>query len=153
MTPTQAEYHQKHKAFMAHIESRAVRPVPVVVAPVVAPKPEPELEAVKLPWFRMVGLVRPSIRDVQEAVAEHFGITRNDITSERRDMPVAQYRHIAVYLAKEMTGASYPLIARTFGRRDHTTAMHSYQKIRNVIESDYEMKADVESIRETIEAM
>lgn len=66
---------------------------------------------------------RPSIRDYIDATGLIYGYTYANLVGPRRDQRLAEARHLAYWLAKYRTGASYPQVARAFGR-DHTTVMH-----------------------------
>ena len=76
-----------------------------------------------------------TIRKIQDAVCTFYGVRRLDMVSQRRTEKVVRPRHIAMYLAREMTVRSFPEIGRAFGGRDHTTIMHAVDKITSLIES------------------
>lgn len=84
------------------------------------------------------------IRNIQIAVAEHFGISRIDMISSRRTWNVVQPRQVAMYLAKELTVMSLPQIGRQFGQRDHTTVLHAVRKIEALRRSDETVSRVVE---------
>lgn len=71
------------------------------------------------------------IRAIQRSVCQHYGVTLTDMLSQRRDAAVMRPRQIAVWLCKKLTGHSLPMIGRHFGRRDHTTILHSVRKIED----------------------
>jgi Bacterial dnaA protein helix-turn-helix len=62
---------------------------------------------------------------INESVSEYFAVPVSDIKSFRRTRQVVAARHAACWLAKKMTGKSYPEIGRHLGGRDHTTVMHA----------------------------
>jgi chromosomal replication initiator protein len=66
---------------------------------------------------------------IKQEVARHYEITVEQLESESRKRRVSQARHIAIYLARELTNSSYPAIGKAFGR-DHSTIMHSYQRVK-----------------------
>ncbi|MBE5791979.1 MAG: chromosomal replication initiator protein DnaA [Clostridia bacterium] len=70
-----------------------------------------------------------------DEVAKYFHITRADILSDRRSRDVAIPRQLAIYLTREMTGASTTKIGADFGR-DHATIMHACKKMLEMIEKD-----------------
>jgi chromosomal replication initiator protein len=70
-----------------------------------------------------------TIQTIKETVAEYFGLKLEDLTSKRRPRHLVFPRQIAMYLAREMTDASLPKIGEEFGGRDHTTALHAYEKV------------------------
>lgn len=90
------------------------------------------------------------ISDCIEAVCEHFHVTRRDITSDRRNRSIVRPRQIGMYYAKLLTKNSLPEIGRRFGNRDHTTVLHAFRKITQLIETDQEIRKDVEAIGEAL---
>jgi chromosomal replication initiator protein len=87
-----------------------------------------------------------SIGSIQKAVCEYFSISMNELNGKRRDQKVVKPRQVAMFLCKELTGASYPEIGSEFGNRDHTTVMHSCRKIDANIEDPY-FRTSLENIR------
>ena len=78
----------------------------------------------------------PSIATIQARVAERFGVSVLDLRSERRDRRTVWYRHVAMYLCREMT--MHPLlgIGRHFGDRDHRTVTSAVQRVADRISRD-----------------
>lgn len=72
----------------------------------------------------------PKIRDIVEICCDYFGISLMDIISHRRSADLVLYRHIAIYLARELTPASFPQIGRVFNGRDHTTCLHAWRRAK-----------------------
>ena len=70
-----------------------------------------------------------SIRRIQKTVAAFYNVGLIDLRSHRRTQPVTFYRQIAMYLCKELTTNSLPVIGRQFGGRDHTTVLHAWRKV------------------------
>ena len=70
----------------------------------------------------------PSIDTVQRIVAAGFGVRVADLKSARRSRPVVRARHMAMFLCREHTGHSLPVIGRHFGKRDHTTVMYAIRQ-------------------------
>jgi len=66
---------------------------------------------------------------IQEKVSKYFKIHPNDLKSKKRTRAVAFPRQIAMYLSRELTDASLPIIGSKFGGRDHTTVIHACEKI------------------------
>lgn len=64
-----------------------------------------------------------------KTVAEYYGLTTEDLKSEKRNKNIATARHIAIYLCREYTQLSYKSIGESFGGKDHSTCMNSYKKI------------------------
>ncbi len=65
---------------------------------------------------------------ILEATAELFGLPIEQIIGPRRQRPLVKARQVSMYVFRELTDLSYPDIARIFGGRDHTTAIHAVKK-------------------------
>jgi chromosomal replication initiator protein len=91
-----------------------------------------------------------SPKDVIRSAAKHFGLpTRNLTGASRRKMDVLA-RSLAMYLIRELTGASFQQIGFHFGRRDHTTVMHACRKIRSAQDSDPAIQSATMQLRQRI---
>lgn len=107
-------------------------------------------------WFRIVadlGPVAPTaiyISEIQQATANHFGIEVSDLISRRRTNEIVFPRQVAMYIAKTMTPRSLPEIGRRFGNRDHTTVLHAVNKIKHLLQSDWELADDIDSIKSVL---
>ena len=66
---------------------------------------------------------------IMRAVCEKFVVSQMELCSQRRQAHLVRPRHVAFWLCKELTAATYPEIARMFGGRDHTTILHGVKKI------------------------
>nr|WP_099974102.1 chromosomal replication initiator protein DnaA [Lactobacillus terrae] len=91
-----------------------------------------------------------SIAKIQTSVAKYFNITVNDMKGKKRVKTIVVPRQIAMYLSRELTGKSLPQIGREFGNKDHTTVMHSCEKINELIDSDSQIKLAVEELKEDL---
>lgn len=67
---------------------------------------------------------------IQRCVAEEFGVSLNDLKTKRRQKTVVLPRQVAMYISRELTELSLPEIGEFFGGKDHTTVLHSYNKIK-----------------------
>ena len=90
---------------------------------------------------------RITVEDIQKQVATYFAIRMSDMHSARRARNIARPRQIAMYLAKNLTHASYPEIGRQFGNRDHTTIMHAVKKVEQLVQEDGSLADDVGLLR------
>ena len=81
-----------------------------------------------------------SIDQVQKAVTDYYTIKINSLLSKKRTKDVVFARQVAIYLSRELTDLSLNSIGESFGRRDHTTIIHSYNKIKNKIKKDKNFK-------------
>ena len=98
------------------------------------------------PHLKPGGEKRVTVDDIQRAVAEHYGLKKEDLLSERRTRSVARPRQTAMYLAKQLTTRSYPDIGRRFGGRDHTTVLHAVRRIEELKAQDPGIAQDVETL-------
>lgn len=89
---------------------------------------------------------RISIPLIQQAVAEFFNIEVADLKAQRRTKSVTFPRQIAMYLVRELTDYSLPKIGEEFGGRDHTTVIHSYEKIQELIKTDAEVDRVIKNL-------
>ena len=89
---------------------------------------------------------RVSIPIIQQTVAEFFNIEIEDLKAHRRTKNVTYPRQIAMYLVRELTDYSLPKIGEEFGGRDHTTVIHSYEKIQELIKNDAEVDRIIKNL-------
>jgi len=78
--------------------------------------------------------------------AKYFGVTPEEILSSSRTQQLVAARQIAMYLTRDLADLSWPKIGQEFGGRDHTTAMHAYRKIKELMRerrSTYTQVTDV----------
>jgi chromosomal replication initiator protein len=93
-----------------------------------------------------------SAKHVVERTARHFHITTEELLGPKRDKDIVVPRQVAMYMLRSELKLSFPKIAKELGRKDHTTAMHSVDKIEREISFDDNLKAAVEEIREKLNA-
>jgi hypothetical protein len=128
-----ANYQRIRKTYRDAPPGYVVLPVKAEPAPPSAPAPEPPPAAYILPPMVIGPLEgverRIMLDDVRAAVCRVFGISKIDITSDRRMREIVIPRQIAMALCKRLTGASLPAIGRAFGGRDHTTVLHAVRKM------------------------
>jgi len=91
-----------------------------------------------------------SVELVQQVVADYYGITVDEMRSKRRDKHIVFPRQIAMFLIREEIAMSLPAIGQVFGGRDHTTVLHSYEKIFNEMKEDPRVADDVARLRELL---
>ncbi|MBF8437696.1 chromosomal replication initiator protein DnaA [Halanaerobiaceae bacterium Z-7014] len=85
-----------------------------------------------------------TINHIKKIVADYYNLNLEEIDSKKRTQNIVLPRQIAMYLSREMTDASLPMIGDNFGGRDHTTVMHAHNKIT-------EKYADEENFKNTID--
>ena len=93
---------------------------------------------------------RLTIDGIQRAVAEKFGMKQSMLKEKSNAKPIVYPRQIAMFLAKEMTTASYPEIGRAFGNKHHTTVLHSVEKIRALRGNDADLNRILHSLTDAL---
>ena len=84
--------------------------------------------------------------NIQRTVAEYYKIKVADLMSRRRSRSVARPRQVAMALAKELTNHSLPEIGDSFGGRDHTTVLHACRKIKELRETNSDIREDYKNL-------
>ncbi len=89
-------------------------------------------------------------KEIIEASAKFYNITYKELVGSSRKKELVWPRQIAIYLIREELNTSYPTIGNELGGRDHTTAMHAYNKIYQEVKGDKneKIKQELESIRQ-----
>ena len=87
-----------------------------------------------------------SIGQIQKAVTDYYTIKVNSLLSKKRTKDVVLARQVAIYLSRELTDLSLTSIGEAFGRRDHTTIIHSCTKIKNKIKKDKSFKNIIDNL-------
>jgi hypothetical protein len=130
------------------------QPTLVVIEP--AP-PAPDVAALPLgigaplPEHALSGPAAPavppalSVRTIQRAVCEHYGVSLLDLLSSRRTKAVVLPRWVAVWLSRRLTAYSLPAIGQHFGHRDHATILHSVRRIDELRQADPAMQARLDA--------
>jgi chromosomal replication initiator protein len=93
-----------------------------------------------------------SAKQIIDKTARHFQIDVKEICSAKRDKHIVVPRQIAMYLLRSELHLSFPKIAIELGRKDHTTAIHSVEKIEKAIKLDFLIREQVTEIREKLYA-
>ncbi len=91
-----------------------------------------------------------TIDSIKEIVADYYNMTTSTLISNRRSKNIVLPRQIAIYLARELTDASLPKIGDEFGGRDHSTVIHSCDKISNLLDEDDNITGIVRELKNKI---
>ncbi|HZO05501.1 MAG TPA: chromosomal replication initiator protein DnaA [Solirubrobacterales bacterium] len=91
-----------------------------------------------------------SAEEIQQRVAERFGISRAELVGSSRAATPLRARQVAIFLTREMTDLSLPQIGRLYGGRDHSTVLNSLRRIEAGIGDDEELAARVAELRGAI---
>lgn len=93
-----------------------------------------------------------SAKQIIERTARHFQIPLDDIVGPKRDKDIVVPRQIAMYMLRNELHLSFPKIAKELGRKDHTTAIHSVDKIEKESRTDPSLRLAITEIREHLYA-
>lgn len=89
-------------------------------------------------------------KQIVDKTARYFQISADEICSPRRDKHIVLPRQIAMYLLRSELHLSFPKISQELGRKDHTTAIHSIEKIEKSVKLDFSIREHVAEIREKL---
>ena len=93
-----------------------------------------------------------SARQIVERCAKYYQISLEDLLSPKRDKDIVLPRQVAMYLLRSELHLSFPKIAHELGRKDHTTAIHSVEKITKESEFDPTLRTAVNDIKDKLYA-
>ena len=125
----------------------------VAYSSLVGKPPTPELAMEVLGRLYATKSPEPrSVERIQEATAAEFGLDRADLLARDRTPKVAFARQVAMYLARELTGEGLPALGREFGGRNHTTVLHAWKRVSELVDKPGEKRETVEGIRRRLEA-
>lgn len=88
---------------------------------------------------------------IQQAVANYYSITIEEMVGPRRNREVVVPRQVAMYLTRDMIGMSLPKIGDAFGGRDHSTVLNGCQKVQETMRTSPSFASLVNDIRKMIE--
>lgn len=114
---------------------------------------EPSIESVREVLGDFISDIQArsmSAKDIIDVVSKFYNINNKDIIGGSRKKELVNPRQIAIYLIREELGCSYPTIGNELGGRDHTTAMHAYNKIMHEIKDlgNEKLKQEINSIKQ-----
>lgn len=90
---------------------------------------------------------KDTIDRIQAACAQYFEVPLRRLRSTRRTAHTVHARHVAMFLARQMTSCSMPEIARRFNRHDHTTVLHAVRKIEAALKTDGELRSHISRLK------
>jgi chromosomal replication initiator protein len=91
-----------------------------------------------------------SYKEVVKIIADFYKIEEETIYEKTRKKEVIKPRQIIMYILREDFSISYPSIGEKLGGRDHTTVIHSYEKIKREVKSDMLLSKEIQDIRSII---
>ncbi|HEY8999542.1 MAG TPA: chromosomal replication initiator protein DnaA [Candidatus Saccharimonadales bacterium] len=93
-----------------------------------------------------------SAKQIIERTARHFQVAVEDIVGPKRDKDIVVPRQVAMYVMRNELHLSFPKIAHELGRKDHTTAIHSVEKIEKEARLDPDLRAAISQIKDRLYA-
>jgi chromosomal replication initiator protein len=91
-----------------------------------------------------------SVEEIQQRVAERFGISRAELVGSSRAAIPLRARQVAIFLTRELTELSLPQIGRLYGGRDHTTVLNSLRRVEARLDEDADLAEKVRELRGAI---
>ena len=95
----------------------------------------------------------PTVADIQKQVENYYKVSHADLIGKKRSRNIVYARQIAIYLARNMLDMPYSSIGKSFGGKDHTTIMYSVTNIEEKMKENFEIREELESIRQMIREM
>lgn len=103
------------------------------------------IEALKDYFVKSI-ISKNKVDQVQQVVAAHYNITVEDLKSKKRNANISVPRQVAMYICRTVLEESLPKIGMEFGGKDHTTVMHSVDKIKKEITNDASFKNEIDKL-------
>ena len=94
-----------------------------------------------------------SIEIIQKVLGNFFSLSINDLKGKKRTQKVVYPRQLAMYICREMTDFSTTEIGEAFGGRDHTTVMHSIEKINGLLITDPSVDSTIENLKREVKEL
>ncbi len=91
-----------------------------------------------------------SVPEIVKVICDYYNISDSFIYNKTRRKDVVKPRQIIMYILREVFDISYPVIGERLGGRDHTTVIHSYEKIKTNIKTNPELNKEIEDIKNLI---
>lgn len=91
-----------------------------------------------------------TLNDIIDTVSKFYGIQPENLIARNRKKEVAWPRQVAMYLIRDEIKISYPSIGQKLGGRDHTTAIHAYEKVSKEIEKNDNIRQEIDVIRQKL---
>lgn len=113
----------------------------------------PTLEFVKQTLSELISSGKKKgiqLQNIIDTISQYYNIEIKELINKGRKKEIAHARQIAMYLMRTELNASYPGIGAQFGGRDHTTALHAYEKINKEMETDEKVREDVLLLKEKL---
>ncbi|MBF0445387.1 MAG: chromosomal replication initiator protein DnaA [Magnetococcales bacterium] len=91
-----------------------------------------------------------SIDEVQRTVAAYYKVTPQDLRSNKRSRLFSHPRQVAMYICKQLTDSSYPIIGKMFGNRDHTTVLYAVGQVAKKLKVNKNLARELKALTEML---
>lgn len=91
-----------------------------------------------------------NVKKIIKTVAEFYDLKENELISVSRKQEIVRPRQIAMYLLREELKSSFPFIGRRFGGKDHTTAIHAYEKVAKEVKKNGDLNEEISLIKQRV---
>lgn len=91
-----------------------------------------------------------SYEDINNVVADYFKIKPDELFTKKRTQNIANARHIAMFLCRDLIDLSYPRIGEIYGGRDHSTVIHAYEKVSAQLKKDASLEKTINLFKEQL---
>lgn len=93
----------------------------------------------------------PSLDDIKRTCMDLYRISKSDIESASKVRTICHPRQVAMYLSRVMTDKSFPQIAAAYKKKDHTTVLHAYRKVKKALDGgDRDMSDEIDRVRNAV---
>jgi chromosomal replication initiator protein len=94
-----------------------------------------------------------SIEIIQKVIADFYSLSTNDLKGKKRNQKIVYPRQLAMFICRDITDFSTTEIGEAFGGRDHTTVMHSIDKIQGLLITDPSLDSTIENLKRQIKEL
>jgi chromosomal replication initiator protein len=91
-----------------------------------------------------------TLDEIENGVALHFGLKKGELSARRRTKKVAEARQVAMFIMRNHAGASYPMIGRQLGGRDHSTVIHACRNVDRRTRDDVGFRRMLEAVSKNL---
>lgn len=93
----------------------------------------------------------PSLDDIKRTCMDAYRISRTDIESASKVRTICHPRQVAMYLSRVMTDKSFPQIASAYKKKDHTTVLHAYRKLKKALDKgDRDISEEIDRVKNAV---
>ena len=87
---------------------------------------------------------------VEIEVQDHYNVEIDELKGKKRTKEIVHPRQVAMYLCRELTDVSFPKIGEAFGKRNHTTIIHAYEKINDELQHNARLKQELSELKQKL---